>query len=357
MRQLILQTCVPPYRVPLFDLLAERLGSGLRVAAGERFFDPTIKSASLGRDWYLACRNRFLAGERLLWQQGLPSLAGVEDLVVEGNPRVLSSWLYLLRARLCGIRTAVWSHAFGRGQTRLGLQRKLLYALADAIVCYSFEGARMLALECPGKEILVAGNSNLLARDCRVIEGQAEDRNCVLFLGRLVTEKRIQLLLKALCVLQSRGQRVGARVLGDGPEKTAAEEFVRHQGLEDVQFLGYVGSQDEIRAVASCCFGLVCPGTAGLALTQAQSLGLPFIFCSEENNGPETEIAKLGFNCLGFELGNDESLAKQVGEMHGQRALWLSRSDEFVRVIAAGYTIEAMVKNFAEFFQRRRKQH
>lgn len=354
MRQLIVQTCVPHYRVPLFDLIADRVGDGLRVVAGDRYFDATVKTASQGKPWYLACRNHFLAGAKLLWQQGLPRLKGVEHLVVEGNPRALSSWLYLLRARRFGIKTAVWSHAFGRGQTRLGLQRKLLYALADGIVCYSSDGAQKLASEFPGKEILVAGNSNLLVRDCRSIEGRAEERNCVLFLGRLVAEKRVDLLLDALRILQSRGHRIGARFIGDGPEKAAAEEFVDRHQLEDVKFLGYIKSPDEIREAASCCFGSVCPGTAGLALTHAQSIGLPFIFCSEEDNGPETEIAELGFNCLSFDLGSAESLAKAVCEMFSERDRWLSRSGVYSRGVATEYTIEAMVDTFADFFQQSR---
>ena len=356
MRQLILQTCIPHYRIPLFDLIADRVGAGFRVVAGDRYFDPTLKTTAQGKPWYLDCHNQFLAGDRFLWQGGLPRLNGVEHLVVEGNPRVFSTWLYLLRARRLGIHTAVWTHAFGRGQSRLRFQRKLIYMLADGIVCYSSEGARMLALEFPGKEIVVAGNSNLLARDCRSIDTPIEGRNCVLFLGRLVPEKRVDLLINALVLLQAQGKEIGARIIGDGPKKPALEELVHRHQLKDVVFLGYIKDQERIREAAACCFGLSCPGTAGLALTQAQSLGLPFIFCSEEENGPETEIANPGFNCLKFVRDNVESLAQAVATMNCDRQLWLSRSDAYSESVAASYTIEAMADTFANFFHHPRRQ-
>jgi glycosyltransferase involved in cell wall biosynthesis len=223
--------------------------------------------------------------------------------------------------------------------------------LADCIICYSAEGARMLAPVFPGKEILVAGNSNLLARDCRSIEGVAEERNCVLFLGRLVPEKRVALLINALCILQARGEQIGARIVGDGPEKSVLEDLVRRHQLKDVVFPGYIKNQDKIREFAAGCFALACPGTAGLALTQAQSMGLPFIFCPEEDNGPETEMADVGINCLNFAHHNAESLAQALASMYRERELWLSRSHDYVRRVSTGYTIEAMAATFADFFR------
>jgi glycosyltransferase involved in cell wall biosynthesis len=223
--------------------------------------------------------------------------------------------------------------------------------IADSIICYSSEGARVLSSVFPGKQILVAGNSNLLARDCRGIEGGAEERNCGLFLGRLVPEKRVELLIDALRILQARGEQIGALIVGDGPEKSVLEDLVRRHQLKDVVFTGYIKSQDKIRELAAGCFALACPGTAGLALTQAQSMGLPFIFCPDEKNGPEVEIADAGINCLKFSHNNAESLAQALSSMYGERGLWLSRSRAYSQNVAANYTIEAMANTFVEFFR------
>jgi glycosyltransferase involved in cell wall biosynthesis len=133
------------------------------------------------------------------------------------------------------------------------------------------------------------------------------------------------------------------------------EELVRSHKLKNIEFLGYIKDPQRISEYAACCFSLACPGTAGLALTQAQSIGLPFLFCPDEENGPEIEIAEPGFNCLQFSFNNAVSLAQGLGLMHGERALWLERSQAYAKKISTRYTVEAMAATFADFFRRPRR--
>lgn len=357
MRCSILQTCVPPYRVPLFDGLAAGLGSGFRVVAGERFFDSSIRTQASGASWYVPCDNKFLAGNRLLWQEG-KAVSRLLDgpFVVEGNPRSLRTWLLLAHARVRGIPTAIWGHALGRkaGSTEMALSRRAMFSLASTIICYCYSEQQPLQRRFPRKTVLVAGNSTVRRSECVPLSAPAEHRNSVLFLGRLVSAKKPLLLLRALKELQNEGNNLGAVFVGDGPERETCENFARTEELRNVLFVGSCFDRARIREVAASCFAVASPGYVGLSVLDAQSLGLPVIYCREEPNAPEVEILQDGFNAAAFSQDSAASLAKAISEMYVTRDNWLAGGEIASRAVAEKYSIEGMIETFTAFFKGRR---
>lgn len=357
MRCSILQTCVPPYRVPLFDGLAAGLGSGFRVVAGERFFDPSILTQATGSSWYTACDNRFLAGNRLLWQRG-EAVSRLLDgpFVVEGNPRCLRTWFLLAQARVRKMPVAVWGHALGRkaGSTEMVSSRRAMFSLASTIICYCYSEQLPLQRLFPRKTVLVAGNSTVWRSECVPLGTPVEHRNNVLFLGRLVSAKKPLLLLRALKELQKQGNRLGAVFVGDGPERETCEKFARAEELRDVLFVGSCFDHARIREVAASCFAVASPGYVGLSVLDAQSLGLPVIYCREEPNAPEVEILQDGFNATAFSQDSAASLAKAISEMSVTRANWLAGGEIASQAVAEKYSIEGMIETFTTFFKGQR---
>jgi len=351
MKHLILQTCVPHYRLPLFDLLAVQLGENFSVSAGDRFFDPSLRTAGNGKPWYRPCKNHFLLGNRFLWQSGLPILERGSLLVVEGNPRILSTWVYLARAKAAGVRTAVWGHAFGRGAIRLKPVRKLLFSMADEIICYGFDEKDRLRKHFPNKPISVAGNSVLRRADLAPQAEQTADRTNILCLGRLIAEKKISILLEALALIQKRGMNLGCIIVGDGPQRAFLERLAQSRDLHNIEFTGHQESLEILRGYASRCFCLASPGYAGLSILHALGLGLPFVYSPDEPNAPEIEIAQQGFNCTTFASDNPESLAQSLTRLYEDRRTWLSRRGEFSAHVFKRYTIDGMAETFTRFFQ------
>lgn len=73
--------------------------------------------------------------------------------------------------------------------------------------------------------------------------GVARERD-VVFVGRLVSDKGVPLLLQALAMLGERGRALTATLVGDGPEAGALRAQVRRLGLEDrVRFTGALAPQ------------------------------------------------------------------------------------------------------------------
>jgi glycosyltransferase involved in cell wall biosynthesis len=355
----ILQTCVPAYRLPVFDAVAAELGEEFRVVAGDRFFDPSIRTVAQGRPWFQACNNRFLAGNRLLWQSGsaMRELAW-GPLVVEANPRCLRTWLLLLQARLRGGPTAVWGHALGRGvgPQKMAASRRAMFGLADTIICYCYAEQEPLQELFPDKRILVAGNSTVHIEECCPLEAPPEKRNSVLFLGRLVEAKKPLLLLGALQILRAQGQKISAVFVGDGPERSKCERFAREAGLAGVVFAGEQFDRAKIREMAADCFAVTSPGYVGLSVLDALSMGLPVAFSRDEPNCPEVEVLQAGKNAVVFERDASDSLADVLLRLHRERIDWLARSGQFCDVLRGKYSIERMAAQFVNFFRAANKR-
>ncbi|MFH1851118.1 MAG: glycosyltransferase [Candidatus Neomarinimicrobiota bacterium] len=104
-------------------------------------------------------------------------------------------------------------------------------------------------------------------------------------------EKRIDLLLQALALLENSTVTTRLIVAGSGPEQVRLQDMSRRLGLaERVEFVGYQ-QPAEIRTLLQRSQALVLPSTVetfGVALIEAQACGLPVI--ATRCGGPEAIV-------------------------------------------------------------------
>jgi glycosyltransferase involved in cell wall biosynthesis len=74
----------------------------------------------------------------------------------------------------------------------------------------------------------------------RLVNGVARERDLV-YLGRLVSDKGTDVLLRAICELRKSGIRSTATIIGTGPEQGTLQNLARELGIEDaVTFAGQI---------------------------------------------------------------------------------------------------------------------
>lgn len=152
-------------------------------------------------------------------------------------------------------------------------------------------------------------------------DGRIVSANRILYLGRLVEIKGVEVLLKAVATLRG----VQLLVAGDGEEREALARVAEKLNVDAV-FFGQVGKAEKAELFAASAI-LVIPSlrlpdgrTEGLPVValEAFAAGLPVIAARV---GGLSEIIIDGQNGLLFEAGNHLLLADRIGTLLGDHQL------------------------------------
>lgn len=283
------QRVLPDYRVAFFTCLAERFPERLSVFAGQPLAQEMIRPAEaipLAR--YVSGINVHLFHPAhpfyLCWQLGLLRWLGEwrpQVLVVEANPRYPATRLAVRWMHQQGGKVLGWGLGAPPLKGRLNhlrlAERNSFLSSLDGIIAYSRKGAEEYhQAGLPRERVFVAINA--VAPRPTVIPSPKpttfEGKPKVLFVGRLQTRKRIDLLLQACAMLPAHLQP-HLVIVGDGPQRPTLEELAA-QLYPSARFLGdrRGAALDEAFAWADL---FVLPGTGGLAAQQAMAHGLPLI--------------------------------------------------------------------------------
>jgi glycosyltransferase involved in cell wall biosynthesis len=162
------------------------------------------------------------------------------------------------------------------------------------------------------------------------------------YLGRLVSEKGLPLLLEATKRLKEEGFRFRLLFVGDGPERKRLEAMVREWSLQEyVTFTGFLQGK-RLEEVMASVNAVIMPSiweeTAGLAAMEHMMRGRPVIAADIGGLGEVVDGAGLKFppgdaealtDCLRRILQHPQILV-ELGQKARQRALQLFRWERMV---------------------------
>ena len=108
----------------------------------------------------------------------------------------------------------------------------------------------------------------------------SNDTADILFAGRLIYEKRIDVLIESIALLKKELPAVTCRIIGDGPERENLETLVSRRGLNDnVEFMGFI-DQDGLIGYMKSSKAFVLPSVRegfGLVIVEANACRLPVV--------------------------------------------------------------------------------
>lgn len=347
---LLSQAIVPDYRLPLFQELKRRMGDRFCLACGQEGFATALQTSAAAHSLRVELRNRYLFSRRLLWQQGLMEKAMAADLlIIEFSLRTISTWLVLARRAAQGKPTVMWGHAAGRSR-RMDWLKRWMFRRCQGFVAYTQSQADRIKSEFPPLLVWAAPNAVMWRREC-YFEPQAPDLiNGVIYVGRLVAEKKPRLLVEGFAQALRAGLMPTAATLlfvGDGPERVKLQDIVRTVGLtEKIKFAGHVSDIDQLRTLYRDALFSVSPGNVGLSATQSFSFGVPMLIADNEPHGPEIEACREGENTVFFSANGAEALVRGMGDLFRDKALWLGRRDAICHAAGEKYSLDAMADIF-----------
>jgi L-malate glycosyltransferase len=118
----------------------------------------------------------------------------------------------------------------------------------------------------------------------------------IIYVGRLVEHKNLDLLIKALEIVKADIPDVKALIVGDGPEKGKLKSLVSELGLEkNVDFSGFLEDYNEALALMKSTRIFVAPSSRegfGMAALEANACGLPVVTIEHKMNAVMDLVTK-----------------------------------------------------------------
>ena len=156
----------------------------------------------------------------------------------------------------------------------------------------------------------------------------------ILFVGKFIPRKRVSELLQAALLLQNKGTRFNLVLVGDGPQRSDLERFVKEYSLENIYFSGFK-NQSELPQYYALADVFVLPSEfdpSPKALNEAMNFGLVPVVSNGVGTAPDL-IEKTGSGFV-YALGDVHELAdhlNQVIKYRGKREKFSRNALETVK--------------------------
>jgi glycosyltransferase involved in cell wall biosynthesis len=290
---------------------------------------------------------------RLSFSPFLSLLRQRPDTIVSADlgPRTMQAAVYArIRPSTHLVMWARLSEHSERGRpTGRAAVRRLLLRSADAIIVNGESGATYVhRLGVPRSRIHVVHQVSALSRAAEeevTNRHRNADETALLFVGRLVMLKGIDLLLRALATTPP---KVRLRIAGDGPERSALEALASSLRL-NVEFLGAVTDENQLVAEYRAADFLVHPSLSeewGLVIAEALAQGTPVIGSNFAQ--AVTELIHDGENGYRFAPDNSSSLGAALSNAAATSSADWSRMSRRAWETTRDLVPGAMAAAFAE---------
>jgi glycogen(starch) synthase len=170
------------------------------------------------------------------------------------------------------------------------------------------------------------------------------------YVGRLVTEKGVSVLVHAARVLKGWGCRFQVLVIGDGPERAALQALASSLNLDnEVCFLGFLGGpelQESMAKVAALVMPSVCEDVAPFSVLE--QMMRERLIIGSKIGGLAEEIGDAG---LTFEPGNATALAELMRQVIQQPHLIATLGKRARERALAWYTLQHQLFEYRELLR------
>jgi glycosyltransferase involved in cell wall biosynthesis len=167
------------------------------------------------------------------------------------------------------------------------------------------------------------------------------------YIGRLVVEKGVEVLVKASSLLKKRRRSFQVRIIGDGPERAALEALAKKLDVsEEVQFIGFKKGKELAAILGPPCVLVmpsICQDVAPFAPLEHMIRARPII--ASDIGGLSEEVGEAG---LKFPPGDTVGLADQMERILLDPVLAERLGNEGRERVLKRYTSEQMIRGYLD---------
>lgn len=327
----LIASSAPLYRKMIYTYMGKVLGCDFILGAGPtkqmNIYDlpnkviPIYSKYFFGTSCYLDCG-------------AVTNSKDYETLILCMGIRSITEWLILFLALFRRQKTYIWSHGWLGKETPLKrFLGRIYYGMANGVFIYNERSTILMKKEgIKPRKLHTIYNS--LDYDAQLILRQKvrtlniyhehfgnENRNIV-FIGRLTSVKRFDLLLDAVALLKKQGEIVNVTFIGDGVERENMERRVNYLDIRaQVWFYGACYDEKTNAEMISNADLCVSPGNIGLTAIHVMMFGCPAITNDDfDHQMPEFEAIRDGKTGTFFKANDSNSLADAISKWFKQHA-------------------------------------
>lgn len=135
-----------------------------------------------------------------------------------------------------------------------------------------------------------------------------EEPQTILFIGRLISSKRIIDLITYYKALKQKHENLNLEIIGDGPDHGIVEKAVKED--TSITWHGTLVDEKYIAPIMMRTSLVFIPGLSGLSINHAFAYGKPYLTLKNDSHGPEISYLKNGANGYILENNLEEDIKK-----------------------------------------------
>lgn len=334
---IVLQRILPHYRAGIFRKLCGRF-PGMSVFYGQPYKNESLKNAdNLSDNIFIRCSNTYFDKNGKIFISKIFSKIKelrAEIIISVFNVGNLNIYILFLLRKFLKFKIILWSFGYDpvRGfnpdkyftdKIRLYLSQK-----ADAVIFYWENGKEEVSryskvtghyFVAPNtldtdKQTELKRKFEITGKEKIKSELGVKEKFHFVYVGRLLEDKQIDLLLKAFSHLEKDTAEIRLTIIGDGPEKSNLENLSRELKLKNIFFTGEITDDELTGKWIFISDAFVMPGRLGLSVVHTFCFGTPVISQKKEKHfhGEGIGYVKDGVN--GF-LAEDENISELAERM------------------------------------------
>jgi glycosyltransferase involved in cell wall biosynthesis len=284
------------------------------------------------------------------------NLSKGDSLVINGNPRFLSSIAISLLLKLKGIKVFWWGHAWSSTSSRMGSYIRFKLMNLYKIILYTDEEIELTKGLISSD--IVALNNGLDVKNIRngILFNKSKFEFKVFkiaFIGRYTKKSNFELLIQALSqVPVNELAYIQLNVIGNIPEQEMLKLYPYSKDI-DINYHGEIWDEHEISILLNDNHVFVYPGSVGLSIIHAFALGLPAIVHNERiMHMPEIGVFENRVNGISFTNGCSKSLAEKILYLKHNVSELKKYSDNAYSKVTTTYNTHDMATRFINFIKK-----